>query len=219
MKTTPQRSPSRSSQTIRIGVTGGIGSGKSTVCTMFERRGVPVLYADDIAKNIATGDPAARRHILKHFGDKAYLPDGSLNRSYIASAVFSDKKLQDTLNTIIHPRVRRMLLKEFQRFETTKTPLVIVEAALIYEAGLDTDMDAVIVVDAKEQTRIQRVMERDGSSQADVAKRIKAQWNPARKIARADYVIQNNGSLNELETNVAFLHTLFLTLAGQPASR
>lgn len=194
---------------FRIGITGGIGSGKTVVCKLFEQLGVPVLYADEIAKEIMDTDLKAKKLIIGLLGASAYQPDGSLNRAYVASQVFSNKTLQKKLNAIVHPLVEQEIDARIKSYAAAGKQSVIVEAALIYEAGLDRKLDAVVVVDAEEKERIERVASRDGIPATDIKKRINAQWSTERKLDKADYVLRNNGSLQDLETNVRFLYTIF----------
>jgi dephospho-CoA kinase len=194
---------------IRLGVTGGIGSGKSLVCSLFASLGVPVLSADDIAKDIMRNDDGVRRELLRLLGDAAFNPDGSLDRRYIASRIFSDRSLQRKLNAAVHPRVENELDRRLAELEAGGARAAIVEAALIYEAGYDRSLDAVIVVDADKRERLRRIVVRDKASPSDVLKRMNAQWPAARKLAKADYVVRNDGSMEDLERNVRFLHTLF----------
>lgn len=193
----------------RIGVTGGIGSGKSTVCALFVRLGVTVYYADEIARELSDSNPTIRQAITQLLGPEAYRSDGTLNRPYVASLVFSNRTLQRKLNAIVHPQVERELERRLAQYGSSP-PFVLVEAALIYEAGLNRMLDAVIVVDAKPTVRVQRVIERDRVKPNDVRKRMKAQWSQQKKLQRADYIITNNGSLDELESAVKFLYNLFL---------
>lgn len=197
---------------LKIGVTGGIGSGKTSVCRIFESLGTPVLYADDIAKEISNYDPIVRRRITRLLGPAAYGQDGSYNREFVASRIFSDKKLQQRLNAIIHPEVEKELQRRFQDFEQKNAKMVVVEAALIYEAELDKQLDAVIVVDAGEGERIRRIVERDGATEKDIRKRISSQWPVSKKLAKAEYVIHNNGTHQDLEHKVRFLHAVFENL-------
>lgn len=194
---------------IRLGVTGGIGSGKSLVCALFAQLGIPVLSADDIAKDIMRNDGDVRRELLRLFGDAAFSADGSLDRPYIASKVFSNKPLQRKLNAVVHPRVEKELDRQLAELEGSGARVGIVEAALIYEAGYDRRLDAVIVIDAKKRERLRRIVERDNASPSEVLKRMDAQWSAARKLAKADYVVRNDGSKEDLERNVRFLYTLF----------
>jgi len=197
---------------LKIGITGGIGTGKTSVCRIFESLGTPVLYADDIAKKISNYDPNVRRRITKLLGPGAYGQDGSYNREFVASTIFSDKKLQQQLNAIIHPEVEKELQRRFQDFEHKNVKLVFVEAALIYEAGLDKQLDAVIVVDAGEGERIRRIVARDGAAEKDIRKRMSSQWPVGKKLAKAEYIIHNNGTMQDLEHKVRFLHAVFENL-------
>jgi dephospho-CoA kinase len=194
---------------VRLGVTGGIGSGKSLVCALFAQLGVPVLSADIIAKEIMGSDDEVKQQVLRLLGEAAYRQDGSLDRPFVASMVFSNKSLQKKLNAIVHPRVEKELDRRLAELEKSGVKVAIVEAALIYEAGYDRRLDAVIVVDADERERLRRIVDRDKSSPSDVLKRTRSQWDVARKLRKADYVIRNDGSKEDLERNVRFLHNLF----------
>jgi dephospho-CoA kinase len=197
---------------LRVGVTGGIGSGKSLVCSLFARLGVPVLSADQIAKELMVQDGELKMAIAKLLGASAYGPDGSLNREYIASKIFSTKSLQKKINSLVHPRVEERLDREIAQLERQGRRMAIVEAALIYEAGYDKSLDIVVVVDAEEGERVRRVAYRDSVPEEEVQKRVQSQWSASRKVQKADYVIRNDGSFEELEANVRFLHTLFTSL-------
>ncbi|MGB2869633.1 MAG: dephospho-CoA kinase [Bacteroidota bacterium] len=197
---------------MKVGVTGGIGSGKSEVCAIFQRLGVPVLYADQISKEISTTDAAVRRQIRTLLGPEAYGQDGSLNRPKVAELIFSKKALQTKLEAILHPRVRDELENRAKSLGKDGNRLVVIEAALMYEAGYDRWLDAVIVVDADESSRLQRVRKRDAVSEADVRSRMKAQMEPSAKLGKADYVIMNDGTLPDLDAKVRFLHSLFLRI-------
>jgi dephospho-CoA kinase len=194
---------------LRIGVTGGIGSGKSEVCRLFERELVPVLYADLIANELSESDPDLRDSIKKLLGYPAYKADGTMDRSYVASRVFSNKSIRKKINTLIHPKVDAELDRRFLELERRGTSHAIVEAALIYEAGLDKKLDAVVVVEADKETRIGRVVQRDGSTREAVLDRMKAQLDTKQKIRKADYVVYNNGSTAELEEKVKLLNVIF----------
>ncbi|MBM4161841.1 MAG: dephospho-CoA kinase [Ignavibacteria bacterium] len=200
---------------LRIGVTGGIGSGKSFVCSAFARLGVPVLSADLLAKELMHNDPALRRKVLALLGSSAYDSDGSLNRQSVAAKIFSNETLRARINAAVHPRVVHQLDRQLGKLEREGRSMAIVEAALIYEAGYDKRLDVVVVVDANERVRIQRLMDRDKMTADEVRRRIRSQWSTAQKAEKADYVIRNNGSLEELETNVRFLHSLFTLISGK----
>jgi len=194
---------------MTIGVTGGIGSGKTEVCKIFERLGIPVLSADAIAKEISNYDPRVKQLLVRLLGNEAYTADGVLDRAYVATRVFSNKNIQKRMNAIIHPRVEEEIERRFKELDQAGKPVAIVEAALIYEAGLDRSLDAVVVVDAAEDVRIDRVVGRDGSSRNAVLDRIKAQMDSPTKAMKADYIIYNNGTFEELEQRVKFLNSVF----------
>lgn len=173
---------------LKIGLTGGIGSGKSTVAKVFETLGIPVYYADDAAKRLMNTDETLKASIKQHFGEAAYDKDG-LDRKYLASLVFSDKKKLELLNSLTHPATIRDA-EEWMNKQTT--PYTIKEAALLFESGAAEHLDKVIGVYAPEHIRIKRVMERDKSSSEEIMKRISRQMDEEMKMKRCDYVISNN---------------------------
>jgi dephospho-CoA kinase len=204
-----------SQKVYKIGVTGGIGSGKSAVCSIFAHLGAPVLYADDIAKELSSTDPTIRKKLIALLGGSAYQADGSLNRSFIASEIFTNKTLKQKVESFIHPRVEKEIDRQIKELAYRGEPIAIVEAALMYEAGLHKKLDAVIVVDADESERISRVRKRDVVSEEAVRSRIDAQLEVKRNLDKADYIIYNNGTLEELESKVQFLYIVFKQLAKE----
>lgn len=170
-----------------VGLTGGIGSGKSTVARFFRELGVPVYDSDAEAKALMVESEEVREGIAKLFGKEAYR-NGTLNKTYISDIVFKDKKLLNGLNQIVHPAVR----KHFGKWVANqKSPYVIQETALIFENAIQGNYDAVILVTAPEAIRIQRVMKRDEVSESQVQSRIKNQLPDKDKIILADFVIEN----------------------------
>jgi len=192
-----------------------MGSGKSAVCSCFERLGVPVLYADDIAKKLSTTNSTIRKKLTTLLGQSAYYADGSLNRSFIASKIFSDNELQKKVESIIHPHVEKEIDRQIEGFALRSERFVMVEAALIYEAGLHKKLHAVVVVDADESVRLSRVRERDAVSDEIIRRRMNAQLDVKKKMEKADYIIYNNGSLEELESKVRFLYSVFKQLTEE----
>lgn len=174
----------------KIGITGGIGSGKSTVSSIFEFLGIPVFYADDEAKKIMTQDKELITNIKNVFGEKAYNGD-ELNRSYLAGIVFKDQESLQKLNGIVHPALGR----HFEKWHASQegVPYTLKEAAILFEMGAAASMDKVITVFAPEALRIKRVMDRDGVSEASVRDRISKQMPDEEKVKKADYVIFNDG--------------------------
>jgi len=187
---------------LKIGITGGIGAGKTTVCQIFELLNVPVYYADDRAKQLMTEDQELVQHITSLLGSKAYNQDGSLNRKYIATIVFNNKKKLAMLNALVHPAVTKDANKWFTQQKNTSFALK--EAALLFEAGSYKDLDKIIVVDAPAELRIERVMKRDNVSREEVEARIKKQMPQEEKVAKADFVIYNTPqhTLNQQVTTI-----------------
>jgi dephospho-CoA kinase len=200
---------------FRIGVTGGIGSGKSLVCSLFARLGVPVLSADLLAKQLMINDPELRSELISILGRTAYEPDGTLNRRHIASRIFWSRAVRKRMNAAVHPRVEKHLDRQLAELEREGQSMAIVEAALIFEAGYDRKLDAVVVVHSSERERIRRVAERDDISLQEVRQRARSQWSTAKKIQQADYVLHNDGSREDLDASVRFLHSLFTTITDK----
>ncbi|NND71998.1 MAG: dephospho-CoA kinase [Rhodothermales bacterium] len=185
-----------------LGVTGGIGSGKSTVCQVIASFGVPVFYADDEGKRILQSDPEAIKEVIEEFGDHSYDESGVLDRTYLASVVFNDEQRLRRLNQIVHPRVRAA----FNNFveENSNSKLVVHESAIIFEAHLDELFDGVVVVDADVDIRLARAIAA-GKSEGDVRKRMEQQM-PAEELRElADYIVYNNGTFDDLEDEVEVL--------------
>ena len=185
-----------------LGVTGGIGSGKSTACRIFEDLGAEVFYADDEAKRLMQEHPELREAIAEAFGAESYAPDGALNRAYLAEQVFADPEQVERINALVHPRVFAAFETRRAKLQASDVPLLVHEAALIFEAGGDEHLDAVAVVDAPEAVRIQRVMARDEVTEAQVRARVAHQLSAAEKRRRADYVIDNSGTADDLRAEV-----------------
>jgi dephospho-CoA kinase len=173
---------------LRVGLTGGIGSGKSVVARIFETLGIPVYYADDAARRIQNDDPDVKQKILDAFGPDAYTGEG-LNRPFISSVVFNDKSKLEQLNAIVHPATLR---DAAQWLNSQTTPYAIKEAALIFESGAHRDLDFVIGVTAPLPLRIKRVIQRDGITEEDVHKRMEKQIKDIIKMRLCDAVIQND---------------------------
>ena len=190
-------------------MTGGIGSGKSTVARKFNELGVPVYIADDRAKSLMVKNPEIIKGIVKIFGDEAYL-DGQLNRTFIAGQVFSDKSLLQKLNNIVHPAVE----KDFQSWilEESKSSAryVIKEAAILFENGGYKKCDYTILVTAPKEERIQRVIERDHTNRQAVLDRIKNQWSDSKKVLLADFIIRNK-DLEETSLIVNKIHNKIIS--------
>lgn len=173
---------------LRVGLTGGIGSGKSLVARIFETLGIPVYYADDAAKKLQQTDPTLKAGIIEHFGEDAYV-NGQLNRKYISTVVFSQPEKLELLNSLVHPAT----IRDAERWLATQTThYAVKEAALIFESGSQRDLDIVIGVFAPESLRIKRVMERDQVSAEEVVRRMHMQISDRIKARLCDFVIRND---------------------------
>jgi dephospho-CoA kinase len=195
---------------IKVGITGGIGSGKTTVCDVFERLGVPVYYADKQAKYLMQTDKALRASIRQLFGDEAFDTENSLNRAYIAGIVFKDDEKLLALNALVHPAVKADYDSWNAILAKKNYPYSLKEAALLVESGSYKDLDKLIVVSAPLEDRIKRVMARDNITEAQVKARIDAQLPESEKVKLANFVIENN-LIMELVPQVSKIHLSLLS--------
>lgn len=176
---------------LHIGITGGIGSGKTTVCKIFATLGIPIYYADDRAKALMTEDKDLVQQVKEIFGSEAYLSDGQLNRAHIANIAFSNKDKLAQLNAAVHPAVAKDTLR--WQSEQANAPYTLREAALLFESKSHLLLDKVITVFADKEIRIARVLERDNATRAAILARMDKQMPEEEKIKLADFVIRNNG--------------------------
>lgn len=196
---------------LQIGITGGIGSGKSMVCKIFGCLGIPVYDADSRAKSIMTTDGILVEQIKKEFGNLAYDAEGVLNRSYLSSAVFGNAEKLKKLNDLVHPRVA--LDGDQWTAEQMGKKYLVREAALLFESGSYKKMDKIIVVTAPEPLRVKRVLARDKQrTEEEVLKIIRNQLNEEEKVKRADFVVTNDET-ELLVPQVINLHQKFLMLS------
>lgn len=192
-----------------VGLTGGIGSGKSTVAQMFMDLGVPVYDSDVEAKKLMHSSKKLKEEIINLLGEDAYQED-TLNRSFIAQKVFKDPELLEQLNGIVHPAVRKHFLAWA---DIQKAPYVIQETALIFENGSQDQYDFVVLVTAPLNTRLQRVVERDGISEQQVLDRMGNQMDDAQKVELAQFCIVNT-DLETTKNKVGELHARLVTLSS-----
>lgn len=173
---------------LKVGITGGIGSGKSTVCRVFNTLGIPVFFADSAAKYLMNNDPTLVSNIKDLFGADIYT-NGSLDRPKLSSIVFSKPELLQQLNAIVHPAT---IAYGNNWMEAQTSPYVLKEAAIFFESGTYKDMDIMIGVFAPKELRIHRAMRRDGTTRAKIEARIAQQMNEEEKMAKCDHVILND---------------------------
>jgi len=184
---------------LKIGLTGGIGSGKSSVSQHFKKWGAHIFDADTVAKNILNNNEIAQNEVISEFGTDVLGANGRINKSKLSRIVFQDEDNQLTLNTIIHPYVFTEIDKDFDlTLSKGENDIFVVDAALIYESGADTHMDYVIVVTSHLGLRVERVLARGDLSRDEFLKRVELQWSDEEKIQMADFIILNNSSENNL---------------------
>jgi dephospho-CoA kinase len=190
---------------ITVALTGGIGSGKTTVAKAFATLGVPVYIADEEAKKLMNVSKVIRRKLIKLFGEKAYL-NNELNRSFLAEAIFSNKNLLEKMNDIVHPKVKKHFIKWKAK---QQGPYIISEVAIVFENDTYKNYDYIITVTAPEEERIARVIARDHSTKEKVQAIINNQWKDAEKVRLSDYVITNT-NLESTKKQILKIHNLLL---------
>jgi dephospho-CoA kinase len=198
---------------LKIGITGGIGSGKTTVCKMFEELGIPVYYADERAKYLMQHEHFLIDEIKKNFGEEVY-DNGQLNRQLLASKIFHDKEKVKLLNSLVHPAVFRDTDRWVAEQQATQTPYALKEAALLVESGSHKYLDKLIVVTAPQNLRLKRVVERDNLSSTDVMARIQNQLPEEEKVKLADFVIINDSDKEHLRQQVLKIHQQLVELSA-----
>jgi dephospho-CoA kinase len=185
--------------TLRVfGLTGGIGTGKSTVAKLLRERGVPVVDADELAREVVAPGSAGLARVVEAFGPEVLAADGSLDRKAVGSLVFSDSEARKRLNAITHPLVRELSQARFAALDAQGVTLAAYDVPLLFEVGLDAVLRPVVVVATSPATQLARVRARDGLSEAAVLARVAAQLPIAEKKQRADFVIDNDGTPDEL---------------------
>jgi len=188
---------------LKIAITGGIGSGKSSVSKIVEALGFPVIKADDLAKELMLKDELVKKKIIKIFGKESFTEKG-INTKYLAENVFSNKEKVGKINSIIHPPTIKKI-EEISKKLFEKHNLVFVESALVFEAKIQKLFDYVILIYADEEIRISRKMENDGMKKIDIEKRMSFQIPDEKKTDRAHFVIDNNSTKEELESRTKFV--------------
>ncbi len=179
---------------LKIALTGGPGSGKSTVARMFKELGAQVIDADEVAHAVEAPHQPAWQDLRGEFGPEFFREDGTLDRTKLSRLVFQDPEVRHKLNAIVHPRVTREMARRLEELAARGVTLVMVEIPLLFETGLNKNYDLVIVVDTGEEEQIQRLTARDRRSAPEAAGIIQAQWPLSAKKARADFVVDNRGS-------------------------
>lgn len=192
---------------LNVGLTGGIGAGKSTVADILRTMGYPVFNSDLVAKQITQSHPKVKEELIRVFGEELYQGD-NLDRAKLAAIIFSDSKAKTFVNELIHPLVREAY---WQWSESTTSPIVFNEAAILFETGAWRQFEKIILVIAPEEVRIRRVMNRDNVTKADVLARMNQQWSDDKKSEMANYVIVNDDNqpvLRQVEEIISRLQTI-----------
>ena len=201
-------------RTIAIGITGGIGSGKTEVCRIFESLGAAVLYADTIAKNMMEESIQMKNQIRKVLGSGIVRDNGRLDRERMADLIFENPNTRKRINAIVHPAVIRVVKKQIGLERKRGIyPVVAIETALIFEAGIKEMFDYVVVVRADRLLRVQRLEHRDHIDRKRIGRRIEAQITDLAKVRKADFVINNDGDLVLLAQATTFLYKLFCSMS------
>jgi dephospho-CoA kinase len=183
---------------IKIGLTGGIGSGKTTVAKIFESNGIPVYYADLEAKKLMNENPEIIRKIIKKFGKKAY-SENKLNTGYIAGIVFKNPQKLKELEAIVHPEVK----KDFIRWtKQQKSDIIVLENAILHRSGMDKDVDLIISITSEPEKRIERVVSRDNISREEVLQRINNQKKEVEMLKNSDIIINNDETKQKLQKKI-----------------
>lgn len=185
-----------------IGLTGGIGSGKSTVAQLFVEEGFPLIDADVIAREVVAAGQPALQELADVFGADILEPSGELNRQLLAQRAFVDRETTDKLNAITHPRIQQRTQELFDEYREKDLEAVIYDMPLLVDNGLDRAMDWVIVVDVAAEERIRRLVEYRGLDEEDAQRRVKAQIPDGLRLAAADSVIDNNAAIDNLKPQV-----------------
>ena len=194
---------------LKIGITGGIGAGKSTVAGIFKVLGVPVFDADVTAKNILNSDPELREQVAAAFGSETY-KNGLLDRKYLATLVFNNPDQLAKLNALVHPATIKAANAWTKHWEEQGSPYIVKEAALLFEAGTNVGLDSIIGVTAPQDLRIARVMARDNITREEVLKRMQHQIDDTEKMNRCNIVLDNNEKAL-LIPQVLALHQQFIS--------
>ncbi|MBI3899192.1 MAG: dephospho-CoA kinase [Gammaproteobacteria bacterium] len=196
---------------LRIGLTGGIGSGKSTVAAMFARRGAPVIDTDEIAHDLVRAGQPALQEIERAFGADVIDANGNLDRAKVRGLIFDDPTARHRLEAILHPRIRNTVKAELAKLNE---PYCIIVVPLLIETHFEEFVDRVLVVDADKKHQIERTMMRDGVAEQAVVRIMAAQAGRSQRLAHADDVIANKGTLEQLEHDIERLDTRYRALAA-----
>ena len=196
---------------LRIGLTGGIGSGKSSVCEIFRGLGIPIIDSDIIARTLVEPGSPALQQIALLFGEQVLQQDGGLNRAKMRELVFNNEQQREQLESLLHPLIRQQMQQHISRLDS---PYVILAIPLLLEKGWQQQLDRVVVVDCSEEQQRERAAQRDGSSAQTINQIIASQISRDKRIAAADDIIDNSRTLESLRSQISTLHQRYLAMAA-----
>jgi dephospho-CoA kinase len=202
-----------------LGLTGGIACGKTAVAQLFMERGVPVVDADAVARDVVAPGTDGLAAVVAAFGAGVLAPDGTLDRKRLGQLVFSDEAARRTLNGILHPRIGAESMARLAALSSEGHGFAFYDAALLVENGLHRNFAGLVVVTARPEVQLARLMARDGITEAEARQRVEAQWPLARKVAVATHVVDNSGTRERLAARVAEVYAELVIEHGAPARR
>ena len=197
---------------LKIGLTGGIGSGKSTATEIFSSLGIAIIDADRIAHQLTLSGNEGFSKIIREFGNDFIASDGELDRKKMAETFFSDPSKKIILESILHPMVRQRILQEIAL--TKDSPYIILSIPLLFESNFTDLVDRIIVIDADDGIRIRRTQQRDGRSEAQIQRIMSSQMDRQTRLERADDVLKNDGNLDDLRASISSLHKKYLNMTA-----
>jgi len=203
---------SQSINTLRIGLTGGIASGKSSAANAFKQFGIDVISADEIAKDLLKKNSPALKQVVQAFGSDILTVEAELDRIKLRELIFKDEKKRERLNSITHPEIRKEMVRLAQN---SISPYVILEIPLLIESGLNKLVNKILVITSPENTQIQRIMQRDNCSNEQAISIINAQTSNQVRLQHADDCIDNSGSITKLNKQVHLLHNKYMNLINK----
>lgn len=197
---------------IKIAVTGGAGSGKTLVCNRLRELGLNVVSSDEMARETVAKNAPAYNNIVNYFGKKILLSDGNLNRQMLRRIIVNDDTERLALEKIIHPEITKKMMRKVRQAQQAGDTIIVLEIPLLFELGMEENVDAVVVISADSKLRAQRLMDRDNVDRSEAKKLLKAQMPDELKIERAHFVLKNNGSKKKLTKSVDILYENILKI-------
>jgi dephospho-CoA kinase len=198
-------------QNLVVGITGGIGSGKSTFCEILTQNNFPVIHSDNMAKEIMATDDAVKKRIIETLGTQSYFSDGKINTHYLRDIVFNDFEKLQILNSIVHPAVIKKTKEKIEDLKKNNR-IIFVESALIYEANFDELFDFIILIYSEQRERLRRVKQRSNLTDEEILKIMQTQIPDEEKRKYADIIVENNDNIDDLKNRAKFILTILNTL-------